>query len=432
MSVNMHRLSADNKFKVRQRNIDAPDTKSQHFDGLANVTVTSDLSSLETEWRDFEQHAECTPFQKFDWLDTWQSCIGSFNKVTPAVVSGRNEDGSIAFILPLAVERLSSVRRLVFLGGKLGDYNAPLLAKNFVLGTTPQAWWKAIRAKVQQAPDCACDLVFLDKMPETVGTQSNPLCKLKTTLNASHAYATALEGDWETYYAAKRSTHARRNDRRKFRHLQNSGDVNFHTATGPPEINETLDILFSQKERSFARMGVPNLFDRPGVADFFRKIATKAPELIHVSRLEVGTQWAAANLALVSNGSYYSVLISHDDGSLRRYSPGLFHQHELMRYAMANGCNVFDFTIGDEPFKRDWAETIHDLHDHLAPATPLGVAIAVSTSVKLQAKRTIKQTPHLWTFALKTRTRLGSLLGFVKTKPPQVTDDNAEKTAPKE
>ncbi|WDR01730.1 GNAT family N-acetyltransferase [Devosia algicola] len=385
---------------------------------MSNITVTTDLASIEKAWRSFEMYAASTPFQTFEWLNAWYSVIGSVSNVTPAIVCGSNEDGSMAFILPLAVERLSGSRRLVFLGRDLSDYNAPLLAPDFDPGTSARDWWKRVHDTVQQASGCHHDLVFLDKMPERVGEQPNPLSALPTRLNPSHAYATGLNGDWDSFYAAKRSSHARRNDRRKFRHLQNEGVVSFRTASEHGEIRDTLDILFNQKARSFERMGVPDLFEKPGVAEFFRQIAIKAPDLIHVSRLEVGSACVAANLGLVAQNTYYSVLISHVDGPLSRHSPGTFHQHDLMRHAMARGCDVFDFTIGDEPFKRDWADAIYNLHDHLAAVTPLGVAVAIVTSARLQAKRFIKQTPRLWLWASRARAGLGSLLIYLKTGKP--------------
>ena len=67
------------------------------------LTVHDDLSAVEREWRAFEQIADCTVFQSFDWLSTWHCHIGSRNGVAPAVVIGRDCGGEILFLLPLAV-----------------------------------------------------------------------------------------------------------------------------------------------------------------------------------------------------------------------------------------------------------------------------------------------------------------------------------------
>src|SRR5689334_10349744 len=75
------------------------------------LAVYDDLAAVEATWRAFEQSADCTVFQAFDWLDTWQRHIGRRNGVRPAIVVGRRADGVVLFLLPLAVEP-GLVRRL--------------------------------------------------------------------------------------------------------------------------------------------------------------------------------------------------------------------------------------------------------------------------------------------------------------------------------
>ena len=35
------------------------------------LSLHDDLGSIEADWRAFEEHADCTAFQTFDWLSTW-------------------------------------------------------------------------------------------------------------------------------------------------------------------------------------------------------------------------------------------------------------------------------------------------------------------------------------------------------------------------
>src|SRR6266545_3849970 len=94
----------------------ASDGKAPAFsDVIAYLSVTSDLDAMEREWRDFEQRADCTPFQAFDWLTTWQRCIGAAARVKPAIVVGRRRNEELLFMLPLAIERSWLSTRLVFL-----------------------------------------------------------------------------------------------------------------------------------------------------------------------------------------------------------------------------------------------------------------------------------------------------------------------------
>jgi CelD/BcsL family acetyltransferase involved in cellulose biosynthesis len=81
----------------------------------------------------------------------------------------------------------------------------------------------------------------------------------------------------------------------------------------------------------------------------------------------------------------------------------------LLHYAIDRGLNQFDFTIGDEPYKREWSDTELKLYDHLAAVTPRGAMIAAMTTAFRHSKRFIKQTPILWTAFSKARALASSM-----------------------
>ena len=371
-----------------------------------NVSLNTGLASLEREWREFESHAICTPFQTFDWLSAWQRCVGAKAGVTPAIVTAR-QHGKLLFILPLAAYRKGPVLKVTFLGHTLCDYNAPLLASDFsaqVSDTQFRSLWNAARELLQR--QFQYDLLLLDKMPEKIGRHANPMRLLGTSLHPSGAHAVALGENWEQFYSAKRSSATRRHDRTKRKKLAELGDLRFATAEAPDEIRKALDALIEQKSRWFQRMGIPNMFEIPGQKEFFLSVATTARPFVHVSRLSVGPNCAAANLGLMFQGCYYHVLASYDDGPTLRFGPGVAHLHDLMRFAIEQGCKSFDFTIGDEAYKQNWADSRLDLHDHVSGDGLMGRLAVVAIKAKLRVKRFIKKSPLAWSAVLKARLML--------------------------
>ena len=101
----------------------------------------------------------------------------------------------------------------------------------------------------------------------------------------------------------------------------------------PDEIAATLDALIRQKTKSFARIGVPNMFRGPAMRSSTVRYDAHRP-FVHLSRLDVGATWAATNLALLHGDCYYHVLASYDDGEVSRFGPGAAHLRELLRYAI--------------------------------------------------------------------------------------------------
>jgi CelD/BcsL family acetyltransferase involved in cellulose biosynthesis len=379
-----------------------------------SLRVYGDLGEVEREWKAFEAGADCTVFQTFDWLAKWQRHIGKRQDTLPAIVLGGNAEGHLLFILQLAIEARGPVRCLTWLGSELCDYNAPLLAEDFSKYLSADRFvqlWQEIVRLLQANPRFRFDFVDLQKMPEMIGAQKNPFLDLPVLDHPSGAYVATLDGDWERFYAAKRSSSTRKRERRQLKHLAEYGEVRFVDVQDPLDIERTLDTLIDQKSRSFARMGVQDIFARPGYREFFLDVATdlNVRALTHVSRLEVGTTTAATNLGLRFRNCYYLVLSSYHDGEFARFGPGRAHLHELLRHAIDSGFQRFDFTVGDEPYKRDWSDTELRLHDYLAAATFRGWLMVAMTGAFRRAKRFIKQSPTLWHAFSKARVLAGSL-----------------------
>ena len=307
-----------------------------------SLRVYGDLGEVEREWKAFERGADCTVFQTFDWLAKWQRHIGKRKDTIPAIVLGGNAEGHLLFILQLAIEARGPVRCLTWLGSELCDYNAPLLAEDFSTNLNSDrfvALWGDIVRLLRSDPRFAFDFVDLQKMPETIGAQRNPLLDLPVLAHPSGAYVANLDGDWEKFYAAKRSSSTRKKERRQLKHLAEFGEVRFVDVQDSQDIERTLETLISQKSRSFARMGVDDLFARQGYREFFLDVATdlNVRALAHVSRLDVGATTAATNLGLRFRDCYYLVLSSYHDGEFSRFGPGRAHLNELIRHAIERG-----------------------------------------------------------------------------------------------
>jgi CelD/BcsL family acetyltransferase involved in cellulose biosynthesis len=379
-----------------------------------NLSLHGDLGAIEQEWRTLEPRAECTVFQMFDWLAKWQRHVGSRRGTVPAIVCGRDDDARLLFVLPLAIERRGPIRCLAWLGSELCDYNAPVLCERFAHQLDASVFarlWRDVIALLLASPRCRFDLIDLQKMPETIGPHRNPFLDLPVLVNPSGAHIATLASDWDRFYAAKRSASTRKRERGKLKQLAQHGEIRFVHVQDGADVARTMDTLIAQKEDSFARMGVENIFARPGYREFVFDVAADPDmrELVHVGRMDVGSAIAATSLGLTFRGCYYLMFSSYQDGDLARFGPGRAHLHELLRHAMERGFGRFDFTIGDEAYKREWSDIELKLYDHLAANTVRGWAVVVTIAAFRKTKRFIKQTPPLWRAFSKARALAGWL-----------------------
>jgi CelD/BcsL family acetyltransferase involved in cellulose biosynthesis len=382
--------------------------------------ICRSLESAESEWRHFEQFADCTAFQTFEWLAAWNRNIGSIAGVVPVIAVGYFANGETALIIPLAVEPGRAVRQLRWFGQDLCDYNAPLLSPDFshrISSARFVALWHGLCAQIQSDPQTHYDLVDLEKMPQTVGSQPNPFIQFAVTPNPSGAHLTRLGGDWEKFYFDKRSSATRRHDRAKRRHMSQFGEIRFVSCATSEDARRTMEQLIEQKSRSFARRGIPDVFSRPGVKELFLDIASNDAlrHLFHISRVDVGGGCVAANFAILFGDCYYHVLASYDDTApAAQFGPGALHLRELLAHAINHGFKRFDFTIGDEPYKREWADSSLSLYDYSAPASWRGWPASISSLSRRRMKRIIKQTPILWKPASRVRSAIVKLLASVR------------------
>lgn len=372
--------------------------------GEVTLEVRTGLAEIAAEWHEFEERAEGTVFQRYARLAHWQEHVGTLQGTRPLIVLGR-DGGALVFILPLAFERQGGIGRLTFLGSNLSDYNAPLLSPALALTADRfRALWPGI-LQALRAAGAHFDMVEFRKLPAMVGSLPNPLLALPAVANPNSSYATALGPDWEAYHASKRSAATRKRERRHLKRLSEEGDLRFRDITEPREIQRTLDVLFEQKTASFQRMGVPDIFERPGHRGFIRSFAADPSlgRLVHVARLDLGGAILAASIGLIDRGRYHLVLSSYDGGPLSKLGPGRALLHYLLEWAIGSGLTVFDFTIGDEPYKRDWCESEQRLYDHVSGVTLLGRGVALWAEAVTRGKRAIKQTPWLWHAAQRLR-----------------------------
>ncbi len=380
------------------------------------LSVHDDLASLADIWTALEQSGDCTAFQTFAYVSAWFTHIGRAEGVTPCVVVGWDiEDAGAGegplFIMPLALTRSVLGTKLGWLAAGVSDYQGPVLSKNFSLRVRPgqfKGLWRQIR---ETLPDH--DIVELNSMAQKIGGQANPFMQLDgLSQHASSAHMTRFNSDWDAYYDAKRSSGSKKRDRQKRRKLEEFGETTLVTPTDTAAIAETVNTLIAQKSVAFARMGVANIFDKPGMRDFYMALATDAAAngLVEVSRLEVGDAIAAANWGISFKGRFHYVLTSYDEqAEFANRGPGMVQLMNLMKRAADTGHTEFDFTVGDEGYKADWCEIETLLFDFVEAASVRGLLIRLPKVTFRKVKRFIKQTPVLWQAFTRLRAAAGTL-----------------------
>ncbi len=369
------------------------------------IAVLSSFHEARAAWGALDG-ASCHPFQRWDWLSGWHRWIGESDGVKPAIVVVSADDGVPCMLWPLGIQRRGGVRQLVWMGGTISDYGAPVVSDSCpedLLGNGFDALWAGI---LDALPPFDC--VALERMPAELCGRPLPFPADQLSMNPSSCHQTRVGDDWAAYYRSKCSGKTRHTHRRKLRKLASHGEVRFEVATTADAVDRLLPDAFALKSAGYRDMGVTDIFEDERYRSFFGELAERLDGLVHLSGLWVGDELWATHLGLVHQGTLYVLFPGYrrEDVS-SRLSPGSALVSWLLQQACETpGIHTVDFTVGDEAYKGRWCEQVTPLQDLLLARSLRGVAVTNGIRLWLQAKRRIKAHPTVFPMLMKARSRL--------------------------
>lgn len=372
----------------------------------SRVLVGRSLRDLPVEWprSDRRGEARCFIFQCADVLDVWCDTIGRARKVDPVFVAVLDGSGRPEALLPLGIEQTGGIRLLRFLDGSVSDYNAPVLFPSAAGRNAAQtaALWSALTRHLPPF-----DLALLEKMPAAVEDLPNPLASLATATRAESCHLATLEGPWEAF--ARQRIFNVADSRRRRRKLEKRGTVRFVIAATEAERSRILDAMMRMKRRKYVATKGYDVFTDPGIGEYYqeatRRLGSSGP--VHLAALFLDDRILAAHWGYLANGRFYHLMPSHEDGEWEHYSPGRLLNEYLMEWCLERGIRLFDFGIGDEPYKFGYCNIHVPLCDAYLPATLKGRLHANVMRATNAAKASLRDTA-VGAVLLSARNRLRS------------------------
>ena len=241
-------------------------------------------------------------------------------------------------------------------------------------------------------------------MPETIGDLENPFRQLPCQLHPSATHQAKLEDSLKAFVKSKRSNKSVATDRRKERRLAEQGEIRFVVASEPDERQMLLDALFRQKSEGYRALGVSDLFARADHREFIAGVcAEMGSSKALLCGLTVGDRVAATCFSLVHHGRLYYLLPAYERDELTRFGPGNVLLYRLFEWCFDHDVAVFDFTLGDEPYKFFWSDAEMHMYDHFEGSNLRGSVYVALLKISLRLKTRIKQSPRLLRAMLKLR-----------------------------
>jgi CelD/BcsL family acetyltransferase involved in cellulose biosynthesis len=369
------------------------------------ITIYPSFTDARESWQGLEAEGDCYAFQSYDWLSNWHSLVGSKMQIQPCLTLVEYPEGSPLMLLPLGIQKRAGIARLIWLGGAITDYKCPLLGRDFsnrVNGDLFARIWDGILEKLPPH-----DAIFLDSQPRRIADQDNPFLAFNCKPHPSNAHSARLGDDYQGFLRSKRSGKSINTEKRKQKRLEKMGTLSFVIAEGEEQARHLLAAMIRQKSRSYDELGVPNLFEQAGYSDFFTYMTENYIDrsFVHLSALTLDDTILATHWGLVYKKRFYHLLPTYERSEHTKYAPGNVLLRHLFEWCIANGIEIYDFTVGDEPYKYLWRDQELELHDYFRARTLKGACYLLPHSLLVSAKRKIKQSPSLlgWFTAMRSR-----------------------------
>lgn len=336
---------------------------------FSTVKDPVELYALKADWDELFAHAGHggQVFQTHGWCRTWAATFlkpGQNNSDELFVVTGR-VDGRLVMVWPLVRERSHGMSRLVWLGAPVTQYGDCLLSQDVDKDAVLDSAW----AFISQAANV--DYVLLGKVREdaTVAPLMARIGAVATVVeSAPHLDLSTAQSYAD--YAGKFSRKSLKTRARKFRKLEQMGDVTLDRLSGGPEAQQVVSEALALKRDWLRQTGrVSKAIMCPDTEMFFLNATSleAADEMgTLVTALRLDGELLAAEICFVCKGHLVVHVLVYAL-SYEKFSAGQLLMERSIEACFDLGVTRFDLMAPGDAYKFAWSDDTLAVTDWAVP-----------------------------------------------------------------
>jgi len=343
------------------------------------------LSALRDDWRRLWRRASDPYFsQSFEWCAARWRALDAEGGCELACVVMRTH-GQVTLIWPFVVRREAIWRIARPLDQATTEYSAVLTEKAGDQSRVAEAW-RFLRANVH------CDLFMLKVTPalsplDRVLREAEP----KAALHVAPNRFVRFEGfaDWNSYYRSVKND-KRRGLERRIRRLEEAGAVTITPARDPAERAAVIEWIFKIKAQWLEEHGEIAVWrEIPGYEQFLAALPADdgVEGGISITLLKLDDKIIAGEISRVDR-TRVEPFASTYDPAFAKYSPGEILCRDCIKAAQMRGL-IYDFRIGDDPYKDYWANGRNELRSYKIAKTPMGAFRNALVDIRQNLRRRV-------------------------------------------
>ncbi len=356
------------------------------------------------EYCSLHSRSEATAFQAPGWRDKLHRRVAPTLEAEPITITVRDtETGELKLVIPLVSRRLGRLTTLEFCDFGLCDYDALVYRSDDVKLLIAD---RSLRARLHALlpPTDTISLIKL-RGDEQLLEFLFPRAHRAPMRVSSHAIA--FDVNWDDWHLTRLDPSLRRELELKRRRLAKAGVPTFRLVQEPDKIISAFSALRIFRAHRFAQRGIADVINNEAVFSFYRRVALDGAcdGTARTFCLYVAGEPVAVMFGTVHRRRFSLLLVGFDLERYRRLSVGLLAIEDTIRASFESGDEIYDFTIGDYPFKLQFGARSSQLFEWHVPRGARGylavLQVAAFREVKRHMKPLVTSAQRFWTVALR-------------------------------
>ena len=293
--------------------------------------------------------SDATAFQHPLWLQHFYAILAPARNAMPAIICGRNGEGLLQFVLPLITRKANGAKLLEATHLGISDYCCPIIAADFLRACEGT---EVLAAETYNLlPNH--DILRISNIRDEHQRHWQLLLGTGFIEHDYAAHAADLPSAIETFRNDHLTASMRKYLKRKRNTFFKQDEAKLVHITAPEEAKQAIHALAAIRAGRFDG----DMIADPAVETFYSTIAEKGAVsgFADIYALSVSSSAIAYLFSITSKGALHYLLIGADYEQHGHLSPGMVLYDTIIEDWISRGGTRFDFTIGDEAFKSDFA-----------------------------------------------------------------------------
>jgi CelD/BcsL family acetyltransferase involved in cellulose biosynthesis len=357
--------------------------------GPLAVAVEQSFDFAAADYAALHARSQATVFQRPGFIDALHRLVAPACAAEPLTITLRGADTRrLVAVLPLVRRRRRGHVVVEFADFGLCDYlgaiHDPADAARLITDASLPGRIAALLAP--------CDVLSLTKLRGDDPVLEHLLPRARRVRMRMSTYPAAIAPPFAEWRRLRLGAGFRRTLDMKRRRAAREGAVSFRLARDGAEIAALFAALRRFRAARFHAIGAADVMASDAVFQFYQAIALAGAEsgAARTYGLWLDGTPAAVVFGLAGQQQFLLLLVGFDAERSRRLSLGLIAIEDTIVASIAAGDRIYDFTIGDHPYKLQFGAEPEPLYERHAALSARGAAVVLALALVREAKRRLK------------------------------------------